>query len=429
MSINNQDHQSSQPGVVTVATATASTIVIVFFRIVCQAIVLILTARLLGVDNYGVIAALVSISLVLGPWSGLGYDFLALRAVSRDPSKSSDCFWQGAKQIAITAPPMIIACVAVASVWFNEYFRAELVALILIAELLCLRLTELIAKVFQGNSSYRKMAVTRLMNSVARLLVLAPVAAFYSQLTALQWGWVYCVAAVMSMIFSIAFLKICIGISAPTPNKGRVSASDGMHFAAGVMSTRLSSEFDKSLVLGLAGTAGAGIYGAGYRLISLAVAPVISFVNVVVTSMFKLHRDTERTDLSERSLYLCGVAVAYGAAIGSLMWLFLPDVAAMVLGDDFRALSAGLLPLALLPTPIGCRLVGEQAMAALGKFRIRTTAQWSIAALAVSLNLLLIPKVGWTAAAWVLLAAETSLAICYVTAIIRARLGGRWNTI
>jgi O-antigen/teichoic acid export membrane protein len=409
---------SEPPGVV---TATASTVAIVSVRMACQAIVLILTTRLLGVDNYGVIAALVAISLVLAPWSGLGYDFLALRAVSRDSSESSDCFWQGAKLIAITAPPIIIACIAVTSIWFNEYFRAGLVMLILIAELLCLRLTELIAKIFQGNCFYRKMAITRLMNSVARLLVLAPMAAFYSQLTALQWGWAYFIAAVLSMAFSIAFLQVHIGISAPTPKKGHLSASDGVHFAAGVMSTRLSSEFDKSLVLGLAGTAGAGIYGAGYRLISLAVAPVISFVNVVTTSMFKMHRDTERTNLSKRSLTLCGVAVVYGAAIGGLMWLFLPDVAAIVLGDDFRALSAGLLPLALLPTPIACRLVGEQAMAALGKFRIRTMAQWSIAALAVSLNLLLIPRVGWTAAAWVLLAGETSLAICYVSAIIRAR--------
>lgn len=411
--------QNDAPEIASVAAATATTSAVVLVRMACQALVLVLTARLLGVENYGVIVALVAISLVLGPWSGLGYDFLALRAVSRDHSASNDCFWRGTSIILQSATPIIVVCVAIAAFFFDGIYRADLVAAILIAELLCLRITELVAKIFQGNGFYREMAITRLVNSIARLVVLSLIATQVSMLSAVEWGWAYLLAALLSLAFSILYLKRRIGIAAPSTGP-YLSISDGVHFAAGVTSSRLSSEFDKALVLGLSGAASAGVYGAAYRLVSLAVAPVISFVNVVVTSLFKLQHESQRTDLSRRSLTLCAIAIVYGAFVGALIWLFLPDAAAMVLGEGFRSLSVGLLPLALLPAAMGCRLVGEQSMAALSKFRMRTIAQWSVAVIAVALNLALIPEGGWTVAAWVLLAGEASLAACYVVAVFHA---------
>jgi O-antigen/teichoic acid export membrane protein len=57
--------------------------------------VLMLSARLLGVDGFGTVAAIVAVSLVLGPWSGLGYDFIALRAISANHEESSNHFWHG----------------------------------------------------------------------------------------------------------------------------------------------------------------------------------------------------------------------------------------------------------------------------------------------------------------------------------------------
>ncbi len=118
--------------------------------------------------------------------------------------------------------------------------------------------------------------------------------------------------------------------------------------------------------------------------------------------------DSQRVDLGKKSLLLCAVASGYGAIVSISLWLFLP------------AIAKGLLPLALLPAAMSCRLVAEQAMAALDEFRSRTTAQWSVAIIAVAANFLLIPKVGWTASAWILFAGEFALAIWFITAIIRS---------
>ncbi len=406
--------------VVDIVSATATTSAIVFVRLSCQALVLVLSVRLLGVNHYGLITAVVAISLLLGPWGGLGFDFVALRDVSRDSRQASNYFWLGIRRVAWSSPLLIVATLVIVWLWFDNQYRLELVALILAAELICLRVTELIAKIFQGRDLFNEMAIVRLMNSVTRLAILLPITFLVSGLTAVQWAAAYFVAAVLSLLFSLYLLQRKIGIEAPPADYQTDGASDGIHFASGITSARLSSEFDKALVYGLAGASSAGVYGAGYRLVTLAVAPVISFVNVVVGSLFRMRSDSQRADLSKKSLLLCAVASGYGAVVSITLWVFLPAIASNVLGQDFRAVAEGLLPLALLPVAMSCRLVGEQAMAALDKFRIRTIAQWTVAVIAVTVNFLLIPRIGWTASAWVLLAGELCLAICYVTAILRS---------
>lgn len=403
-----------------IVSATATTSAIVFVRLSCQALVLVLSTRLLGVDNYGLIAAVVAISLLLGPWGGLGFDFVALRGVARDRLQASDFFWLGIKRVAWSSPVLIVTTMVIVWLWFSNQYPLILVALILAAELIFLRVTELIAKVFQGCDKFSEMAIVRLMNSVTRLAILLPMTFLVSGLTAVQWAAAYFVAAILSLLFSLYLLQRKIGINAPPSYYRKEGATDGIHFASSITSARLSSEFDKTLVHSLAGANSAGIYGAGYRLVTLAVAPVISFVNVIVGSLFRMGSDSQRVDLGKKSLLLCAIASGYGAVVSVTLWVFLPAIASIVLGKDFDAIAEGLLPLALLPAAMSCRLVAEQAMAALGEFRSRTTAQWSVAVIAVAANFLLIPKVGWTASAWVLFAGELSLAICYIIAIIRS---------
>lgn len=416
--------QDRQPGLTRVATAAASTTSIVALRLACQAMVLMLSARLLGVDGFGTVAAIVAVSLVLGPWSGLGYDFIALRAISANHEESSNHFWHGVTLVVKTALPAVVIAAILAWFWASDSTIATLVVLILTAELGLLRVTELIAKIFQGNDLFREMAVTRLANSISRLLILGLVATSMSELTAVQWGCVNLLAAFSSLFFSLLYMRARLGLALPDSKWKAPRLHDGLHFAAGITSVRLSTEFDKSLVLGIAGAAGAGIYGAAQRIVSLAVAPVISLVNVVITSLFRLNSRNDTVRLRQRSLIVCAVAVAYGTVVGVGVWLVLPDVAALALGEDFRALAIGLLPLSLLVVPTSCRLVGEQAVAALGRFRMRLIVQWMVAAMSIVLNLITIPRLGWQGAAWVLVISEMTLALSFVLIIITSTSTG-----
>ena len=270
-----------------VASDTFSTTTIVGIRLTCQALALMLSARLLGVDGFGLVAAAVAISLVLGPWSGLGYDFIALRSISRGQGSSSAHFWHGVALIARTSIPMIVITSAAVWLWSRDAAVLQLTVLVLSAELLLLRTVELVAKIFQGNDRFREMALTRLAISASRLAVLGLVAAFASGISAPQWGWANLAASLLALATALVFMCRRLGLVAPVRGDKAPPLHDGLHFAAGITSMRLSTEFDKSLVLGIAGALGAGIYGAAHRIVSLAVAPVISLVNVVITSLFR----------------------------------------------------------------------------------------------------------------------------------------------
>ena len=139
----------------------------------------------------------------------------------------------------------------------------ELVALILAAELICLRVTELIAKIFQGRDLFNEMAIVRLMNSITRLAILLPMVFLVSSLTAVQWAATYFIAAIFSLLFGLYLLQHKIGIEAPPADYQTDGASDGIHFASGITSARLSSEFDKALVYSLAGASSAGVSRGG----------------------------------------------------------------------------------------------------------------------------------------------------------------------
>ena len=401
-----------------IATKAASTSTIVGIRLACQALVLLVSARLLGVEGFGLVAAVVAVSLVLGPWSGLGYDFVALRAISHDRSGSRAHFHRGVRLILKTAVPLVAITAFVVFLWFREDHLVLLTVLVLLAELVFLRSTELIAKIFQGNDLFHEMALTRLSISLSRLLVLGGIFLTTPSITALQWGWANLAAAVVALGSSYWHLRVRLKLGQEARDLAAVPLQDGLYFAASITSMRLSTEFDKSLVLGITGALGAGVYGAAQRIVALAVAPIISLVNVAITSLFRLGQEKHKGELRRRAVAVCGLATLYGCAVAVLLWLFLPDVAGFALGEEFSALAAGLLPLSLLVIPTSCRAVGEQAVVALGKFHLRLLVQWAIAALSITLNLVLIPRLGWEGAAWTLLICESLLASAFVGMIL-----------
>lgn len=401
-----------------VATETVSTTSIVGVRLACQALVLMLSARLLGVDGFGVVAAIVAISLVLGPWGGLGYDFVALRSISHDRSRSASHFRFGTGLILKSAIPLIIVTSLIVALWAKESSVVLLTVLILSAELVFLRSVELIAKIFQGHDLFREMALTRLAISISRLLIFGGIAFATPSISTLQWGWANLAAAILSLAAAVLHMRRRLGPSSMGRDGEPAPLRDGLYFAAGITSMRLSTEFDKSLVLALVGAMGAGIYAAAQRIVALAVAPVITLVNVVITSLFRLKHRQDNARLRRQTLLVGAAALVYGVVVAVFLWNFLPDVAALALGEEFRALAVGLLPLSLLVIPTSCRMVGEQAVAALGKFRLRLVIQWLVAALSITLNLVWIPRLGWEGAAWALVTCETALALSFISIVV-----------
>lgn len=393
---------------------TARTTALQFARLLCQGLVMVLSLRLLGTEGFGLISAIVAMSLVVSPLAGIGCDFVAMRASAREPTLAADAFRMGLRQLALTSLPLLVATVVAAYWWFAELFSLPVVLLLLVAEYLFLRGNELIAKILQGRGEFTAMALVRLSNSAARLLVLAPAAVVADTLSPLAWAWFYLGAGVLSAAYALAVLLRRLRGTGSGGARVRPDAVDGLHFAGGIISARISSELDKTLVLGLAGAASAGIYAASHRVVTWTVVPVTSFVSVTIGSLFRLSHDSGTGEVARRSVVHCLAAVVYGAMTGLALWFLLPPFVALVARQDSIDLGAGLLPLALLPAAMSTRLVGEQSLAAMERLGFRTKLQWSVAIASLALNVALIPRFGWAASAWIGFAAEGLLAVAYL---------------
>lgn len=403
-----------------VALETAKTTAVTVLRLACQSAVMVASVRLLGTDGYGLVSAIVAVSLVLGPLAGVGFDFVALREVASGKAAPAGAFWSGLLLTLLTSVPLgIVACVA-GQWWFSESFDLLTTLLILASEFLFLRSTELIAKILQGIGSFMGMANVRLSNSLSRLAVLLPALFMTAALDPRQWAWLYLVSSILSFAFSVRVLAARTTFTIPRMN-GRFNTKsdlvDGLHFAGGAISTRLTSELDKALVLGLASALSAGLYALCYRIVTLAALPIVNLINVTIGSLYSLTRTTGANASARRALAIIAAAAAHGLVVGVIMWLFLPDLVSLILGKPTSLPVGALSSLSLLAFFMSCRVVAEQGLAAVDRLNARSRIQWSVAAVALVCNLYLIPRFDWVAAAWSCAFAEALLASLYVLQI------------
>jgi O-antigen/teichoic acid export membrane protein len=389
-------------------------------RMGAQAIVVISVARLMAADGYGTFAAIVALGSLFAPFSGLGADFIAMRTAAEDPQAALDAFRRTVPLIFASSVPLL-ALAGLAAHWAFTVAVPVLVWAVLVADILLYRVSELVAKIYQGRGEITRMGVMRLLPAAFRLvgvlgLWILPVAP-----TLVSWAVLYLVSSCIAAVVATAWLyHDHRGLQKRLPAT-RFEWRDGLHFAGGVVSARLHTEADKALVMSLAGATGAGIYSAAYRLIEFALVPVAAVVAVAYGRLFRDAHRAGRREAAGMGLRYMGAGMVLGIVISTGLYYLLAPVMVWTVGPSFAAVSDGLPALAALPIAISLRMTGEQNVAALGELRVRSAIQWLAAAAALAANCVLIPRAGWIAAAWVSLVVETALALAYLLLVVRAR--------
>jgi len=399
---------------------TLMALVMIGLRMGLQAVVVVFIARLLGPAEFGAFNAIAALGAVLAPLSGFGIDFIAMRSVARSPSVSLLVFHRSLRRLLLTGFPLFVLVGSVGCFWLDGHATPAFVIAILFADVLMFRVSELVAKMYQGREQITEMGAMRLLPAVSRLIALGAAWALLGKPSALEWAYAYLGGAVLACVVSVAVALVSFRADRDSQDETSGTWADGLHFAGGVVSSRFFTEFDKTLVLALSGALGAGIYAAAYRMVEFTLMPVNAMLSVLYGRSFtETHHLGMRAAVRRRLrfMYACGAA---SVAVSATLWFCLVPFTVAVLGASFEQVADGRLPLALLPTAMCLRLTGEQALASVGLLGLRSFTQWPAAALAVLLNVLFIPAHGWVAAAWVTLCAEGLLAAVYSGALLRA---------
>lgn len=372
-------------------------------RMALQAAYLVLTARALSAAGYGEFAAVTSIAAIVAPLSGLGTGMVMLKDVSRSPERLSAC-WALTLRVTVLSGLVFAGILVPFSIAVLPGVEWMLVLAVVAAEVLAAPVIVAAALAFQALGRFGTSHAITVLLYGARLAAAGAVLYWQVQPTPATFAAAHLAATAVGAAAAWAMVHFLLRPRRGAP-AGLAGWRSGLPYAASGVIGLISSEIDKPLLLRLAGAEAAGVYGAAFRLVSAATAPVGALVLAAAPAFFReAHADPVRT---VRALAAAiGYSVVAAALVASLAW-----VAPLLLGEAFRASSEVMQWLTAWLVFNAARQIGSAALTTRGHQKVRLALEGAGAAASAVLNLTLIPVLGIAGAAVAMTLADATVGL------------------
>jgi O-antigen/teichoic acid export membrane protein len=365
-------------------------------------VVTVVLVRALGVEGNGRWATLMAVTTIAGYLGELGMEPAAVRRAAAD--RAAEPAWLGALlvvRLALAIPAAAIAAAIGLALSDSPHMR---VAAILLAATVVVTAPGSLRAAFQLRVRNDVPIAVMTVNSVLWTVAVVIIAAAGGSLVAFAAALLVVALVTTALQAGLALRVVHLAMDGLRDHV-RDLAKVGVVVGLGSLLTLAYSKIDQALVLHYAGEHDAGLYGAAYLLLDRA-----QFVPAaVLTTLFPIAAASWPQDAA-RVRRLVQMAAEYLALV-SLPALAFTIVAARptvvtLFGKDFAG-AASVLPILMAAFVSTCfgYLVGYMSVV-LGLQR--RFLKFALAALVfnVGLNMILIPRYGYVAAAWVTLATE-----------------------
>lgn len=392
-------------------------------RSLVQTAYFVLIARALAADGYGAFVGVVALAGVLVPFASWGTGQLLIQDVARDPGQFAKR-WGNA--LVVTTASGLLLCTAVLglSQWMlPASISIWLVVTVAVSELVFARLTDIASQAFWAFGRLKRTAAISVWMVTARLAAALVMLAVVPSPSPVAWGVGFLASSVFAAVLALALVHRELG--APDfAGAGMPRIREGFYFSVGQSAGGIYSEIDKTMLARLATLQAAGAYGAAYRILDVAVAPLLSLLIASYTQFFR-SGTAGVSGTVKFAKRLLPIATGYGALVGVGLWLCAPLVP-YLLGEGYGDTVGALRWLALLPVLRAVQFLGADTLTGAGKQAVRSALYVIVAVVNVSLNLWLIPLYSWRGAAWASLVSDALLALmvwCVVLWLYRAERG------
>ncbi|WP_293764265.1 MULTISPECIES: oligosaccharide flippase family protein [Stenotrophomonas] len=335
-------------------------------RLLVQAGSLLLVARLLGPQQFGMFAGLAALAVLLGTLSTFGTHLVLLSEMSKDPLRRM--------QVLPYALPTTLLCGCVLLAVFLLIGAAALsgsgigwrvllaigVAELLLQPLSALAVVELLAA--------ERTARSQLLQTLplALRLMVAGVVFVWQPPDALEvYGYGYCLATAIA-------LAVVLGCTRdawpqlrqwrpPTTQELRESAS----FAALNITAIGPAELDKALATRLLPLVAAGVYAAGARVVGAVTLPVVA---LMLSALPRLFREGQHQPQRAEHLlrWIFAATAMYGIVLALGMWWCAP-LFVWLLGSQYVGVDEMIRWLCLAVPGLALRIAVGNALMALGR--------------------------------------------------------------
>ncbi|ROH93401.1 hypothetical protein ED208_02460 [Stagnimonas aquatica] len=381
-------------------------------RLALQFAYLILVARVLGVEDYGVFAGSLALAASLSPLVGWGYGMILVQEVSRSPQRFPEFWAKALRAVALSGPITAAFMLALAPLLLPVESHWTVILLIAAAELIAMPLVVAGSQAYLGHERLGWTMFNHVQLNLVRFGAVAMLAAL-GRGGLLEFAWAYFGATVMAA--ALSFVQVHQAFGTPEWRQSGLSGRfrEGLFFSLSVVANTAHGELDKALLLRLGSAAAAGNYSLANRVVSATAMPLIAYILAAVPRLFREGQQGTSAALALRLLppiLVYGIAVAAGlvACAPLLPWVF---------GAEYSETLRFVCWLALLPLLVGVSQLGLNVLSASGRQRTRVKLEWIALGANVGLNIVLIPLWGAQGAVLAMLSSQSLLALMPIAAI------------
>ncbi|WP_420844714.1 lipopolysaccharide biosynthesis protein [Jiella avicenniae] len=254
-------------------------------RLVLSLAYFVSVANGLSVGDFGLFATASATGIVLSRIAGFGFVSPLYRTATRRPQLIGAYTAGFLAALALSLPLVAVAALGFFLVFFDGEMAPAAFVAVVVAEVLCWRLLEVVVIVNNGMGRFFTGAVIVIAGSAVRALAAL---AFLGLGDGSLVGW--------SLFYLGANLAAMVGTVVAcyprqrlrwTPRLYLARMSDSLSVAGAEIVFYLQSELDKLLVLSFGGPHTAGIYAILMRLVDLTALPIRSFNTMIVQKLMK----------------------------------------------------------------------------------------------------------------------------------------------
>lgn len=403
------------------AKLTKDTSVVLFGNLISSTLAVVFTilaARFLGPENWGIIAAIGSLVTIFVAIGDLGLTAALFRFVSKKwtEGKKSDV-----ASIIKTVWTLRIISALLFSTVLLIFAKSLTEALLKTGEAIFIVLTAVgfLGALFidfqiassEAKQEWKKAAVFISLTNLLRVLLLFLIG--FGNLTLVNVAFIFTGSSILAYFLSLLWQKTPVGLMP----EWRKTVWELLPFSGFMGINRMASSFasriDVLLLIQMAGAYEAGIYGAANRL-AIGVPLILASFATVLAPKFASLTDDDQSQFFKRSLGLSIVITA-----GLIFGIFMAPAVVSLFGPAYsQSVSVlQLLFLSFVPASISVPAVNF-VIYGMRKPQIVTFLSLVQLPLIVILNLLLIPKFGVVAPAFVLAVANTLTAVvCFAVSL------------
>ena len=386
------------------------------FRLGLQAIYFVIIARLLGAEQYGAFVGVVALAGILKPFAGLGTGILLIKNVSRNRSIFGQ-YWGNSLFITfVTGLGLLILALLIQIVFLPDSISIWVLVLVGLSDLILATIIDTAARAFQAIEKLSRTSIISTLLFIVRAVAALIMLQAFPSPTAVTWATLYFASTFVTATIAIILVNRYLGRPRLALSLMKDEMSEGFFLAVSQSGQNINNNLDKVMLTSLASLVAAGIYGAAYRLIDVAMAPTRSLLYAAYARFFK-HGETGIGGSLTVARRLLPMSIVYGllATVGLIV---LAPVVPLILGDEYTAAISALRWLAPLPLLKGVHFLASDTLTGSGHQKMRSVMILLAALFNAGLNLWLIPLYSWQGAAWSSLASDGFLVVSLWTLVI-----------